>query len=69
MMMPLEIEEYAAYRRDILLREAASEHRTQRATSPGQPGWSWLAAALRSLASRLDGGVQPAVASPVVAAR
>jgi len=69
MVMPNEIEEYAAYRRELLLGEAATDRLVRRATPPTRPRRIGLAAVLRAIARRLDGEVRPTGGQPVTAAR
>jgi hypothetical protein len=69
MVMPNEIEEYAAYRRGLLLGEAATDRLVGRATPPIRLRRIGLAAVLRAIASRLDGEVRPTGGQPVIAAR
>ena len=59
MVTPFEIEEYTAYRREILLREAAADRLARRATA-SQTSRAGLATALRIVAGRLDRDVRPA---------
>jgi hypothetical protein len=69
MVMPIEIEAYATYRRDVLLREAATDRLVRRSSPPIRLGRIGLAAILRTVASYLEGDGHPSAGRPVPAAR
>jgi len=68
-MMPLDIVECAVWHRETLLREAAADRLARQAPVSRRAGRIGLAAALRRVASRLDGHLRPVAEQPTVAAR
>jgi hypothetical protein len=67
MFMSTDIGEYAAYRREVLLRDASTDRLVRRATKLRRPGRTALAAALRAVASCLARAGRPAGEQPVAA--
>src|SRR4051812_30360660 len=69
MLIPLEIAEYAASRREVLLREAVADRLARRVTLPGRSRWHDLAVALRAVARHLKSDMQPADEWPTAVTR